>query len=276
MVNEVAVVKNIPNHIGVTSSLAPIQAGSSTAPEELMPDPGHINDTRWRELPDNLNSATLARFDQNKCTINLGISKRAMCSGLSLSWNAMIHEGKDHPTPYASAERMRFLSSFEGVVHARTVHNFYRSEHKFLLKFSSENPGISNAAMAGTSSLLQAAELNGLKLTPSLEDRSMSDLPFLIVCKYSGRYRSVDEDALDLVGDAILSSRKGVMSIYSDDEAHSLGFSVSEDGREAMLFDPNLGEFHIKSKALKQTIESISDANGMPLIGIQVFASRRR
>ncbi|WP_249683101.1 YopT-type cysteine protease domain-containing protein [Pseudomonas syringae] len=54
------------------------------------------------------------------------------------------------------------------------------------------------------------------------------------------------------------------MSIYSDDEAHSLGFSVSEDGRNAALFDPNLGEFHIKSKALKQTIESISDANGMP------------
>ncbi|WP_439868384.1 hypothetical protein [Pseudomonas syringae] len=66
------------------------------------------------------------------------------------------------------------------------------------------------------------------------------------------------------MGDAILNSRKGIMSIYSDDEAHSLGFFVSEDGRNAALFDPDLGEFHIKSKALKQTIESISDANGMP------------
>ncbi|WP_161461003.1 YopT-type cysteine protease domain-containing protein [Pseudomonas syringae] len=268
--------KNIPGHINSMSSLASMQAGSSSEPEELMPDPGHVNDARWQRLPENLSSSTLARFDQNRCTLNHNISKRAMCFGLALSWNGMIHEGKNHPTPYASAERMRFLSSFEGVVHARTIHNFYRSEHKFLLNFSSENPGISNATMAGTSSLLQAAELKGLKLMPSLEDKTMSDLPFLIVCKQSGRYRTVDEGALELVADAIVNGRKGVMAIYSDEEAHALGFSVSEDGRETTLFDPNLGEFHIKSKALRPTIESISGANRLPLIGVQVFASRVR
>lgn len=269
-------VKNIPINVNSMSSFASIQAGSSSAPEELMPDPEHVNDARWKKLPEDLSSATLSRFDQDSCTLNHNISKRAMCFGLSLSWNSMIHEGKNHPTPYASAERMRFLSSFEGVVHARIIHNFYRSEHKFLLKFSSENPGISSGAMAGTSSLLQTAELKGLKLIPSLEDKTMSGLPFLIVCKQSGRYRSVDEGALDLVADAIVNNRKGVMAIYSDEEAHALGFSVSEDGRETTLFDPNLGEFHIKSKALRQTIESVSDANRLPLIGVQVFASRLR
>ncbi|EGH27670.1 type III effector protein [Pseudomonas syringae pv. japonica str. M301072] len=130
--------------------------------------------------------------------------------------------------------------------------------------------------MAGTNILLQAAELKGLKLTPTLRDEVMSDLPFLIACKQSGRYRSVDKGALQSVSNAIVNSRKGVMTIYSDEEAHAIGFSCSRDGKETTLFDPNLGEFYINSRALGQTIESISDANRMPLIGVQVFASSRR
>lgn len=267
---------NVPGRLVSAASFAAVKAGSSTMHEDRMPDPGQINDSRWKKLPEPLSSTTLARFDQNKCTSNHDISKRAMCFGLSLSWNSMIHEGKEHPTPYASAERMRFLGSFEGIVHARTLHNFYRSEHKFQLNFASENPGLASGLMAGTSSLLQAAELKGLRLKPVLEEKAMADLPFLIVSKQSGRYRSVDDKALEQVSDAIVNTGKGVLAIYSDEEAHALGFSVAKDHKNTMLFDPNLGEFNVDSKTLSKAIESLSYTNNLPLIGIQVFASHPR
>ncbi|UZA78875.1 YopT-type cysteine protease domain-containing protein [Pseudomonas syringae] len=264
----------VSGHIGKHPSLTTVQAGSSASVENQMPDPAQFSDGRWKKLPTQLSSITLARFDQDICTNNHGISQRAMCFGLSLSWINMIHAGKDHVTPYASAERMRFLGSFEGVVHARTVHNFYRTEHKFLMEQASANPGVSSGAMAGTESLLQAAELKGLKLQPVLEDKSNSGLPFLIACKQSGRQVSTDEAALSSLCDAIVENKRGVMVIYSQEIAHALGFSVSSDGKRATLFDPNLGEFHTHSKALADTIENISSVDGLPLIGVQVFASK--
>nr|CBX79590.1 probable cysteine protease avirulence protein avrPpiC2 [Erwinia amylovora ATCC BAA-2158] len=267
---------NLPARLTSTALRAAVKAGPLTTNEDQMPDTGQINDTRWKKLPEPLASTTLARFDQDKCTANHGISKRAMCFGLSLSWNSMIHGGQEHPTPYASAERMRFLGAFEGVVHARTLKNFYRSEHKFQLNFARENPGVTSAAMAGTRSLLQAAELKGLSLKPVLEDKTLSDLPFLIACEQQGRYRSVDDKALKQVSDAMISSGKGVLAIYSDNQAHALGFSIVKDGKNTLLFDPNLGEFQVESTTLPYVIESLSDTNRLPLIGVQVFASHLR
>lgn len=267
---------NVSGHIGKYPSLANVQAGSSASVENQMPDPAQHSDGRWKQLPTQLSSIALSRFDQGICTNNHGISQRAMCFGLSLSWINMIHAGKDHATPYASAERMRFLGSFEGVVHARTIHNFYRTEHKFLLEHSSSNPGVSTGAMAGTESLLQAAEIKGLKLRPVLEDKSNSGLPFLIACKQSGRQIVTDEAALNSLCEAIVENRKGVLVIYSQEIAHALGFSVSPDGKRATLFDPNLGEFHTHSKALADTIENISSVDGLPLVGVQIFASKMR
>ncbi|MCK8221979.1 cysteine protease, partial [Erwinia amylovora] len=63
--------------------------------------------------------------------------------------------------------------------------------------------------MEGTRSLLQAAELKGLSLKPVLEDKTLSDLPFLSACEQQGRYRSVDDQALKQVSDAMISSGKG-------------------------------------------------------------------
>lgn len=57
--------------------------------------------------------------------------------------------------------------------------------------------------------------------------------------------------------------------------AHALGFSVSADSKRTTIFDPNLGEFHTHSKELADTIENISLVDGLPLIGVQVFASKR-
>ncbi len=130
--------------------------------------------------------------------------------------------------------------------------------------------------MAGTRSLLQAAELKGLSLKPVLEDKTLSDLPFLIACEQQGRYRSVDDKALKQVSDAMISSGKGVLAIYSDNQAHALGFSIVKDGKNTLLFDPNLGEFQVESTTLPYVIESLSDTNRLPLIGVQVFASHLR
>ena len=260
--------------IGKHQSLTTVQAGSSASVENQMPDPAQVSDGRWKKLPSQLSSITQARFDQNMCTNNHGISQRAMCFGLSLSWINMIHAGKDHTTPYASAERMRFLGSFEGVVNARTIHNFYRSEHKFLLEQASARASVSKGAMAGTESLLQAAELKGLKLRPVLEDTSNSGLPFLIAFKQSGRQVSTDEAALNALCDAMVENKKGVVVIYSQEIAHALGFAVSADSKRTTLFDPNLGEFHMDSKALADTIENISTVDELPLIGVQIFASK--
>ncbi|KPY27802.1 hypothetical protein ALO54_05231, partial [Pseudomonas syringae pv. philadelphi] len=41
-------------------------------------------------------------------------------------------------------------------------------------------------------------------------------------------------------------------------------------------FRPSLGEFHTHSKALADTIENISSADGLTLVGVQIFASKMR
>ncbi|MEW5291571.1 YopT-type cysteine protease domain-containing protein [Erwinia papayae] len=260
---------------GLTPSKS-VHVVTSHTPGALMPDPADIRNSQWKKLPDILNSVTLARFDQDKCTSRYGINSRAMCFGLSLSWNSMIHGGKKHPTPYSATERMRELSSFEGVVNARTLHNYYQSEHKFLLQNIPEEEDMASRLMAGTNSLLQTAELKGLHLTPTLEDKTNEGLPFLIVCKSEGRYRSVDQEALKRVSTSLEKSRQGVLTIYSDEQAHALGFCVSEHEKSTILFDPNLGEFCCDSKSLPKAIEALADTNHLPLIGVQVFASRPR
>ncbi|MCD5995674.1 YopT-type cysteine protease domain-containing protein [Pseudomonas sp. CDFA 602] len=267
---------NVSGHIGTYSSLATAHAGSSASVENQMPDPAQFSDPRWKELPTALSTIALSRFDQDICTNNHGISQRAMCFGLSLSWINMIHAGKDHATPYASAERMRFLGSFEGVVHARTLHNFYRTEHKFLMEDAAANPGVSSGAMAGTESLLQTAELKGFALRPVLEDTSNSGLPFRVACKQSGRQLVADDAAIGSLCEAIVDNRNGVLVIYSEGIAHALGFSVSADRKRTTLFDPNLGEFHTHSKALASTIKNIASEDGLSFVGVQIFASKRR
>ncbi|WJY16283.1 hypothetical protein PCO82_06385 [Pectobacteriaceae bacterium CE90] len=196
-------------------SLLHIEMNTSHSDDKLMPEPSNLNDPRWKSLPSLLNDSVLARFDQSRCTNNHGIHERAMCFGLSLSWLEKVKKDGSHANHYAAAERMNYLASFDGVVNSRILHNFYRHEHAFQIKLATASGDISKASLAGTESLIQAAEYKNIKLKPRLENQLSKDMPFLTMVKTSERYLKDDDAAFDTFNSALADAKRGIMAIGS-------------------------------------------------------------
>jgi YopT-type cysteine protease-like protein len=264
---------NVPN--SSLPSLSTINMDSyQSGSKHLMPNPSNLNHSHWSQLPPLLKHSVLARFDQNLCTNNHGISQRAMCFGLSLSWLEKIKHHGSHANTYASAERMNYLASFNGVIDSRIVHNFYRYEHSFQMKEAISHGDLRKAYQAGTDSMLQAAEYKNIKLKPMVKNQDDPDIPFLTMSSSTSTRRDVkDNDAFNVFQTKLAETKKGILSIYSQEGSHALGFSESGDGKK-IIFDPSYGEFEFHQTDFKEMISTISELNNLPLAGVQIFKAK--
>jgi YopT-type cysteine protease-like protein len=238
----------------------------------FMPASSDLNHPEWKSLPPLLKQATLARFDQSRCTNNHGISERAMCFGLSLSWLERVKQHGSHASHYAAAERMNHLASFEGVVNSRILHNYYRHEHASQMNEALSRGDEGKASLAGTDSLIQAAEYKNIKLKPVLKNQMSEELPFLTMITSSGRYIQDDKEAFKTFESELAATNQGVIAIYSTEGAHALGFSQSESGKK-IVFDPNCGEFEFDKHDFQGMINTLSMESRLPLAGVQIFKS---
>lgn len=263
----------ISSHSGTEESSGQTStSGLSVAEQKLMPPPGAIYDRRWKVLPQHLQSCTLSRFDQDKCPLNHGISERAMCTGLSISWLKMVTDGDKDMSLRQSINRMSHLGSFEGVVRARVAHNYYRTEHQFRLDHLDNDHQV-GLLKSGNDSLVDAAkEMAQLDLKAQLSD---DILPFYPLVKYQSQALDSDPKAQQVITQCLQDTQQGIYTIYADQGSHAMAFIKQPDSDDIMVFDPNHGEFKTTLKDFHLTIEQLCNTSGLKPIFAQVFAPSR-
>lgn len=263
------------SHGGVgQSSTKQDTAGLSAAEQKVMPSPGAIYDSRWKVLPQSLQNQTLSRFDQDKCPLNHGISERAMCAGLSISWLKMMGKGDQDMSLRQSVERMSHLASFEGVVKSRVLQNYYSSEQQFRVKDQQARPeeygNASKVALTHDCLIEAAKELEGIDLHGKLYDDGEPIVP--LITYDDNDVLQPDPVMQQLVVNEVANSQQGIFAIYSDNGSHAVAFRKQPDSDSILLFDPNHGEFATTVKDFHTTITELSQAVGLTPYCAQVFA----
>ncbi|SMR99211.1 YopT-type cysteine protease domain-containing protein [Vibrio mangrovi] len=236
----------------------------SQSSQPTMPSPSDLHHSQWQSLPSLLEHRVLARFDQDLCTNRHDIDARAMCYGLALNWLERIKHHGAHASQPAATERMNYLSSFEGVVHSRIIHNFYRHDHASQMKEAIAEGDIIKASLAGTNSVIEAAAYKDIHLKPVLQNQVTEALPFLMLDMPD------NGPAYDTFQTGLSSVKQGIITIYSDDGAHALAFAESEKDKK-LIFEPNHGEFEFHQQDFKAMLNSIAELVNLPLTGVQIF-----
>ena len=231
-----------------------------------MPDPAHLYDRRWKKLPLSLEAMVLSRFAQNMCSQQYGIGARAMCLGLSLIWLKDISCKRDLNCLDDSIRRMRYLASFDGVVHARIIHNFYTAEHKYLIQHPDPH---SVPTLTGSTSLMAAASQLELTLHLQTNNTDQQKLPLL---QLDDQRPQANAEVLDELRQMMINGSHGLLALVGSNQSHIVGFSViNMDNQRIIVFDSNLGEFDIPLNRFNPTIQNIAQANEIKLVGAQVW-----
>ncbi|WP_315709937.1 hypothetical protein [Brenneria uluponensis] len=78
----------------------------------------------------------------------------------------------------------------------------------FQIKAATASGDISKASLAGTESLIQAAECKNVKLNPLFGNQLSKDIPFLVMVKTSGRMLKDDDDAFDTFNSVLANTKQ--------------------------------------------------------------------
>lgn len=257
------------------------QRSVSESSPTSWPQPGHLYDERWPALHGVLPEYALSRFSQSQCNDRHVISQRLICLGLSLMWLNLTQKDGAGDGRRESVNRMETLSSYDNLVNARTLHNFYFTEQKFLIEQrtpssrlassqSAVNPAYSDnreATLAATDSVREAGQVIGISLRPILQNEDGAEIPFHVLVK--GTPLRADSDKMAKVRQGLDECQSGVLVAYNLAGNHALGFSVAE--KNMVLFDPDLGEFSFPREKIGDVLTSIADTKDTLMIGAQIF-----